>query len=286
MKRILTQAILCAGMMSLFLSATGAQAGPVTLTCPTKLTINGTQYLPIAGINNQNFGKAIMSLGIMTCSYPFAFSQTSAPVGSPPSCPPLTLNLAVSGGSAGWSFGNPGTPSTINNVQGTLDSVRSPDGAVRKVCKYGTSTLTPNYTAVVWNGGPANYTCALNTSNTHSFTCTPPPCPSPVLGSAVPSTNWSATSTKPGYYAPDSAILVAGTGNVLIGGASYGDVKSEMGGSFAGAHFALVGGAGTASNLPAGVITCSYDGPPFSYNGQSRMATITIACAGGACSLP
>lgn len=285
MKRILAQAILYAGIMLLCLSATDAQAGPITLTCPTKLTINGAQYLPIAGINNQNFGKAVMSSGIMTCSYPFVFGKTSRPQGTPPGCPSMVINLAVSGGSPGWSFGSPGTQNAIT-VPGFLTSERNNHGMLVDVCKYGTSNLTPNYTAVVWAQNPTNYTCALNPSNMHDFTCTPPPCPSPLLGMNVPSTNWSAASTKPGYYALDSAILVAGTGNVLIGSASYTDVKSEMGGSFAGAHFALVGGAGTASNLPAGVITCSYDGPPYSYNGQSRMATITIACAGGACSLP
>ena len=285
MKRILTQAILYAGMMLLCLSATDAQAGQITLTCPTKLTINGAQYLPIAGINNQNFGKAVMSSGIMTCSYPFVFGQTSRPQGTPPGCPSKVVNLAVSGGSAGWSFGSPGTQNAIT-VPGFLTSERNNHGMLVGVCKYGTSNLTPNYTAVVWGQNPTNYTCALSSTDMHDFICTPPPCPSPLLGSNVPSTNWSTSSTKPGYYAPDSAILIAGTGNVVIGSASYTDVKNEMGGSFAGAHFALVGGAGTASNLPAGAITCSYDGPPFSYNSQNRMATITIACAGGACSLP
>jgi hypothetical protein len=285
MKRILTQAILCAGMMLLVLSAAGAQAGTITVSCPTKLTINGTPYLPIIGVNNQNFGKAIMSSGIMTCSYPFAFGQTSRPQGTPPGCPSIVINLAVNGGSPGWSFGSPGTQNAIT-VPGFLTSERNNHGMLVSVCKYGTSTLKPNYTAVVWSQNPTNYTCALSTSNTHDFICTPPPCPSPLLGMNVPSTNWSASSTKPGYYALDSAILVAGTGNVLIGSASYSDLKSEMGSSFAGASFALVGGAGSASNLPAGVITCSYDGPVFQYGGQHRMATITIACAGGACSLP
>lgn len=285
MKRILAQAILYAGLMLVFLSAANAQAGTITLTCPTKLTINGAQYLPIAGINNQNFGKAVMSSGIMTCSYPFVFGKTSAPQGSPPSCPHLTLNLAVSGGSGSWSFGSPGTENAIT-VPGFLTGERNNHGMLVNVCKYGTSNLTPNYTAVVWSQNPTNYTCAPSASDMHDFICTPPPCPSPLLGSNIPSTNWSAISTKPGYYAPDFAILVAGTGNVLIPSASYSDVKNEMGGSFAAAHFALVGGAGTASNLPAGVITCSYDGPSYPYMGKNRDATITIACAGGACSLP
>jgi hypothetical protein len=282
MKRVLIQTILYTAMLLLALSATGAQAGPITLTCPTKLTINGKQYLPIAGINDQNFGKASIGSGALLCSYPFAFAQTSAPQGAPPSCPSLTLNLAVSGGSPGWSFGSPGSSSTINNVQGYLESVRSPDGAVRKVCKYGTSNFTPNYTAVVWSSGPANYTCAVSSINMHDFICTPPPCPSPLVGSNVPSTNWSPSSTQPGYYPPGSAILSGG--NVEVGEASYSAVKSEMGSSFANAHFAFVS-QGTPNNTPSGAITCSYDGPAFTYNGQHRFATITIACTGNSCSL-
>jgi hypothetical protein len=286
MNHNLARAILCAGIL-LVLSAAGAQA--VTLTCPTKLTINGAQYLPIVGINNQNFGKAVMGpSGTLLCSYPFSFAKTTTPQGSPATCPPLTLNLAVSGGSGTWNFGSPGTSNAFI-ADGFLKGERNNHGMLVNVCKYGASSLAPNYTAVVWETIPTGYSCALSPSDMHNFTCTPPPpppCPSPLLGSNIPSTNWSATSTKPGYYAPDSAILVAGTGNVLVGSASYSDVKNEMGGSFAGAHFALVGGVGTASNLPSGVITCSYDGPAFSYMGKSRAATITIACAGGACSLP
>lgn len=109
-------------------------------------------------------------------------------------------------------------------------------------------------------------------------------CPGSVKGSKVPSTNWKATSAKAGYYAPDSAVINDGNGQVVAGQASYATVKSDMGGAFSSATFTLVGGAGSASNLPAGVVQCSYDGPRFKKGGSTLQATITINCKGASCS--
>jgi len=63
-------------------------------------------------------------------------------------------------------------------------------------------------------------------------------------------------------------------------------VKSKMGtGAFNSATFTLVGGPGSDSTLPAGVITCSYDGPRFQSGGKTLEATITVACTGSCGSL-
>jgi len=112
-----------------------------------------------------------------------------------------------------------------------------------------------------------------------------PSCPSPLKGSKIPSATWSDRSTKPGYYAPDSAVINVGNGQVVNGSASYATVKSKMGSLFAGAEFSLVGGVGTASNLPAGVYTCSYDGPRFRSGGKTLEATVTVACTNSCGSL-
>jgi hypothetical protein len=105
-----------------------------------------------------------------------------------------------------------------------------------------------------------------------------PSCPASLKGSKIPSTAWNDRSTKPGYYAPDSAVINDGNGHVVDGAASYDTVKNEMGSAFAGATFSLVGGVGTASNLPAGVYTCSYDGPRFRKGSETLQATVTVAC--------
>ena len=109
-------------------------------------------------------------------------------------------------------------------------------------------------------------------------------CPASVKGSKIPSNNWSASSPKAGYYAPDSAVINVGNGQVVSGSASYATVKSDMGSGFSAAVFSLVGGAGSASNLPAGVVQCSYDGPRFKKSGKTLEATVTINCKGASCS--
>ena len=118
----------------------------------------------------------------------------------------------------------------------------------------------------------AAFLCAAENANAG------PSCPSAVKGSKIPSTAWSDRSTKPGYYAPDSAIINDGNGQVVAGSASYATVKSKMGSGFGGSEFSLVGGVGTGSNLPAGVYTCSYDGPRFRSGGKTLQATVTVAC--------
>jgi hypothetical protein len=109
-----------------------------------------------------------------------------------------------------------------------------------------------------------------------------PTCPSPVKGSKIPSKTYSPTSTKPGYWAQDSAIITQG-GIPQTPSASYADVKNSMGGAFAGAEFKIVGGAGSDSSLPEGAFTCSYDGPWYHHGSQTLSATVTIVCTGSSC---
>jgi len=108
-------------------------------------------------------------------------------------------------------------------------------------------------------------------------------CPATVKGSRIPSTNWSASSPKPGYYALDSAVINVGNGQVVSGSASYTTVKNDMGSAFASATFTLVS-PGSGGGLPAGVISCSYDGPRFKKSGKTLQATVTINCKGTSCS--
>jgi len=102
-------------------------------------------------------------------------------------------------------------------------------------------------------------------------------CPT-LKGSQIPTRNWSATSSKPGYYALDSAIINDGNGHVVVGSAPRSVVKSYMGSAFANATFTVVGGPGGGSALPANVITCPYDGPRFRNGGRTLQATVTINC--------
>jgi hypothetical protein len=100
-------------------------------------------------------------------------------------------------------------------------------------------------------------------------------------GSQFPTANWSATSSTPGYYAYQSAILNRNNANVILTQPSLATIKSALGGAaaFAAATLTLPnGGQGSAGGLPSGVVSCGYDTPPFQYDGQPAMAQITVAC--------
>ena len=105
-------------------------------------------------------------------------------------------------------------------------------------------------------------------------------CKSSIKGSQIPG-KWSETSGKPGYYAPNSAVINDGNGQVYAGSASRSEVESLMGSSFSNATFTVVGGPGSDSNIPG--FTCSYDGPRFHHAGKTLQATITIVCQSGTC---
>jgi hypothetical protein len=105
-------------------------------------------------------------------------------------------------------------------------------------------------------------------------------CVEHIKGSQIPGALNTATG-KPGYYAPNSAVINDGNGQVYVGDASRTQVKTLMGSSFANATFVLVGGPGSDSNVPG--FTCSYDGPRFHHAGKTLQATITIVCTSGNC---
>jgi hypothetical protein len=101
-------------------------------------------------------------------------------------------------------------------------------------------------------------------------------CPSTVKGSKLPNRAWSDTSSKPGWYAQNSAIATLG-GIPVVGGASYAQVKSYMGSGFDNATFKNPI-AGSTTPPMSGFITCSYKGPNFRHGSQTLFATVTVAC--------
>jgi hypothetical protein len=110
-------------------------------------------------------------------------------------------------------------------------------------------------------------------------------CPSPIKGSKIPSKNWTASSTTPGYRAADSAVINVGNGQVVTGSASYATVKSDMGSAFASANFVLASGPSSGYGIPSGDIECSYDGPRFKKGGKTLQATVSVICKGTCASL-
>jgi hypothetical protein len=110
-----------------------------------------------------------------------------------------------------------------------------------------------------------------------------PACLQTLAGSSFPTAAFSPPG--PGYT-NDSAIINVANGQPVVSPASVDQVKTAMGtGAFNSATFTLVGGPGSDSTLPAGVITCSYDGPRFQSAGKTLEATITVACTGSCGSL-
>ncbi len=122
--------------------------------------------------------------------------------------------------------------------------------------------------------GPNHASCVPNTG------CTPM-----MIGSQLPSVNWSASLGKAGWYATQSALVNAGNGQAQ-GGQSYNQIKSAMGGSFANAAFTLVGGTGTGTNLPVGTYECQYNSPPFQHAGKTYIAVPAFLCEPGQPCLP
>jgi hypothetical protein len=260
-------AILPAMILCLF-AAQAARAG--TVTCPSHMVLSGvvlqdpwgSPAVATSDVNNK-----------LLCVYPgIGFSEsTAAPANGP--CAAKTVTIVLSNGTGTWYFGPPGSASTLPLP------VTNSGGR----CHYGGVDYNFPFLAV-WQKAPNGQTCVQSTGNKAAFTCTTSPvttaglCPASLAGSALPATNWSAASSRPGYYPPDSAIIDVANGQVVAGSASYSAVKSSMGSGFAGATFNLVGGIGTASNLPSNVITCSYDGPRYRKSGKTLEATVTTAC--------
>ena len=192
-------------------------------------------------------------------------------------CPPKSANAAASGGSGVWNFGSPGS-----SGRASLVWTRWIDGRVfpSRGCVY--DEAAPPAVAV-WQAAPKNTTCTVNAANRSQFDCVLPPCLQTLKGSNFPTAAFSPPG--PGYT-NDSAIINVANGQPVVGPASVNQVKSKMGtAAFNSATFTLVGGPGSDSTLPAGVITCSYDGPRFQSGGKTLEATITVACTGSCGSL-
>src|SRR5277367_6264083 len=136
----------------------GGNAGAFTVTCPTIVKLNGTRYLPVVGVNDQGFGQAALgSDNGITCRYAVSYRPVTPPTGTPPACPPLKVTATFSGGSnATWT---PGVPTFTET--GSLQTARSPNGAVHTTCQYAgiasgrglsaspTEALAPNNTVSV-----------------------------------------------------------------------------------------------------------------------------------------
>jgi len=182
----------------------GGNAGAFTVTCPTIVKLNGTRYLPVVGVNDQGFGQAALgSDNGITCRYAVSYRPVTPPTGTPPACPPLKVTATFSGGSnATWT---PGVPTFTET--GSLQTARSPNGAVHTTCQYAgiasgrglsaspTEALAPNNTVSVTTSVPTYDTCAK--ASPHSVTCTAPTptCQTSVTGSAL-----SAASTNAQNY--------------------------------------------------------------------------------------
>lgn len=270
------RAIFCLCVLTL-LSAGGAEAGAVN--CPTTLKLNPNWTLGAA--LGPSYATATVGNDLVCQFAPISFESFLS--GHPLGCPVKSANAAASGGSGAWNFGSPGS-SNVVSFSGRTAGIwgRSINGRrfPTRGCAYAEST--PPVVAV-WQAAPKNTTCAVNASNRSQFNCVLPACLETLQGSSIPTAAFSPPG--PGYT-HDSAIINVANGQPVVGPASVNQVKSEMGaGAFNSATFTLVGGPGSDSSLPAGVITCSYDGPRFQSAGKTLEATITVACTGSCGSL-
>jgi hypothetical protein len=271
------RAILCLCVLIL-LSAGRAEAG-TTVTCPTTLKLN-PNLAPSSAIGS-SYATAIVGNDLVCQFAPISFESFLSfhPFG----CPPRSANAAVSGGSGIWKFGSPGNSKVVNfDGRGALIWRQSLHGIVfpDRGCAY--DEATPPAVSV-WQAAPANTTCTVNALNRTQFNCVLPPCLATLKGSSFPTAAFSPPG--PGYTG-DSAIINVANGQPVVAPASVNQVKSKMGtGAFNSATFTLVGGPGSDSTLPAGVITCTYDGPRFQSGGKTLEATITVACTGSCGSL-
>jgi hypothetical protein len=269
------RAILCLCVLSL-LSIGRAEAG--TVTCPTTLKLN-PNLAPSSALG-ASYAAAIVGNDLVCQFAPISFDSFLSfhPFG----CPAKSANAAVSGGSGVWNFGSPGSSAMVNFAgHRTIIWRHSFHGVLPSpACAYAESS--PPVVAV-WQAAPANAACTVNPSNRSQFNCALPACLQTLQGSSIPTAAFSPPG--PGYT-KDSAIINVANGQPVLGPASVSQVKSKMGTSaFNAATFTLVGGPGSDSTLPAGVITCSYDGPRFQSDGETLEATITVACTGSCGSL-
>ena len=272
------RAMLCLCVL-LLLPIGRAEAGPTVITCPTTLKLNPN--LAHGGSLGSSFATGIVGNDLVCQFAPISFDSFRSV--HPPGCPPRSANAATSGGSGVWNFGPPGSSNVVKfSGHATLIWRRSIRGNVLPTpgCAY--AELTPTVVAV-WQAAPKNTTCTVNASNRSQFDCVLPACLQSLQGSSFPTSPFSPPG--PGYT-NDSAIINVANGQPVVGPASVNQMKNEMGtAAFNSATFTLVGGPGSDSTLPAGVITCSYDGPRFQSGGKTLEATITVACTGSCGSL-
>jgi hypothetical protein len=266
-------------------------AAAATLSCPTRISLNGIEQPSPSG----NPGRARLDAqNHLLCLYAGVNFNLTLPLSSGSSCPPLAVNVAVSGGNGSWRFGTPGTPGTLI----------PPVQARPYDCQYG----EPGYffpTIVVWREAPTGQACAPSGTDGSAFTCNPPgtplagaagesaglaanplaltasgACPATLAATSIPTEAWSETATTAGYYAPDSFLLTAEDGRLFQANVPLKTIQGAMGPAFERAIFTLARAPSSNVRLPIGSFTCNYEGPRFRKGGKLLEATLAIACNG------
>jgi hypothetical protein len=280
-------------------------AHALTLTCPAypsniKSTI-GTGTPPaepiVVGVTGPAAGVGTNAL---VCKYTLRLTQNYPPHNPISSCPshPLVMNLVAPNpppatGFTSWAFGPPGTPMGSSSSVSAAQSVTAiysmtqnppPMTGFTRNCQTSNSGV---FQFQIYSNFPSKEACTASGS---SFTCTaptPPLCQPSLKGSQLPTVNWSASSSAPGYYAYQSAILNSNNGIPILTQPSLATIMSAMGSAaFSAATFTLPsGGQGSGGGLPNGVISCGYDSPQFVYQGQPATAQVTVACTNSCGSL-
>jgi hypothetical protein len=294
------RAISCPSSLSVTLSPTGADLltshsagltaatvtpGNADIVCSYTAHLLFLHYGPrvLSATTKANCVAAGDTADPATCSVcqPFAVNAT-IPASTPP--PPT--------GFSPWAFGPPGTPDThaftpiLAQLIGNPPPKSNPPSGKALISSCNVSG-NGNVGFAVYSGIPAGYSCTATGTIIH---CTPPPpplCQPTLKGSKFPTANWSATSSAPGYYAYQSAILNRNNANVILSQPSLATVKNAIGtAAFNASTLTLAtGGPGSDSNLPAGVISCSYDTQQFVFDSQPAMAQITVNCTNSCGSL-
>jgi hypothetical protein len=276
-------------------------AHALTISCPAypsniKSTI-GTGTPPAEPIVLQAAASARVANNALLCEYTVRVTEDYTPTNPISSCTahPLVLSLiapdpAPATGFTAWAFGTPGTPKGSSSMVSAAQSIAPVYSMVEKPRPAGGFTRNcqvPNagvFYFQIFSNIPAGEACSASGS---SFTCgapAPPLCQPSLKGSQLPTANWSASSTAPGYYAYQSVILNNHNGNPILLQPSLSTIKSAIGSSYSGATFTLAN-AGSGGGLPAGVISCFYDSPVFTYDNQPASAQVTIACTASCGSL-
>jgi hypothetical protein len=268
-------------------------AHAVTISCPVypsaiKSTI-GSGSPPAEPIVLGVTLTARVGTNALLCEYAVRVTGDYPPTHPISSCKsfPLVLKLvapdpAPAAGFTSWAFGTPGTPKGSSSTVSAAQTI-APTYSMTTSSPPTRNCQVPNqgvFYFQIYSGMPSGETCTASASSFTCTTTTPALCPTSLQGSQIPTTNWSASSSAPGYYAYESAIL-APNGAPIVSEASLSAVKSAMGSSFGGSTFKVPSGTngyGTGGGLPAGVISCGYDSPQFTYNGQQALAQVTIAC--------